>query len=136
MDYRAFRPCRRPPLPYFGRTTHEAPLITTLVAGLCLAFVFGLAAHRLRSPLIAGYLLAGVANGPFTPGYVADLSLASQLSEIGVILLMFGVGLQFSLADLMAVRGIAVAEAVAQIAVACLAGMGWAGYWGGGCRPG
>lgn len=132
MNYRAFRPCPCPLPPYLGRMSHEAPLIATIVAGLCLAFVFGLAAHRLRLPLIAGYLLAGVAIGPFTPGYVADLSLAAQLSEIGVILLMFGVGLQFSLSDLMSVRGIAVAGAVAQIAMACLAGMGlgWALGWG------
>ena len=65
--------------------THDVPLITTIVTGLCLAFVFGLLAHRLRLPLIAGYLLAGVVLGPFTPGYVADLGMAQQLSEIGVI---------------------------------------------------
>ena len=112
--------------------TDEAPLIATIVAGLCLAFVFGLIAHRLRLSLIAGYLLAGVAIGPFTPGYVADLEIATQLSEIGVILLMFGVGLHFSLADLMKVRGIALAGALAQIAMACLAGMGlgWVLGWG------
>ena len=112
--------------------SQETPLITTIVVGLCLAFVLGLVAHRLRLPLIAGYLLAGVAIGPFTPGYVADLGIASQLSEIGVILLMFGVGLQFSLSDLMAVRGIALAGAVAQIAAAVLAGMvvGWSLGWG------
>jgi monovalent cation:H+ antiporter-2, CPA2 family len=112
--------------------SQETPLIATIVVGLCLAFVLGLVAHRLRLPLIAGYLMAGVAIGPFTPGYVADLGIASQLSEIGVILLMFGVGLQFSLSDLMAVRGIALAGAVAQIAASVLAGMaiGWALGWG------
>ena len=112
--------------------SHEAPLIATIVTGLCLAFVMGLAAHRLRLPLIAGYLMAGVIIGPFTPGFVADIGIASQLSEIGVILLMFGVGLHFSLSDLMAVRGIAAAGALAQIAVAVLAGMalGWAMDWG------
>ncbi len=112
--------------------SHEAPLITTIVAGLCLAFALGLVAHRLRLPLIAGYLMAGVAIGPFTPGFVADLSIASQLSEIGVILLMFGVGLQFSPAHLMAVRGIAMAGALAQIAASVMAGMalGWALGWG------
>ena len=112
--------------------SHEAPLIATIVAALCLAFVLGLAAHRLRLPLIAGYLMAGVVLGPFTPGFVADLSIASQLSEVGVILLMFGVGLHFSVSDLMAVRGIALAGALAQIAVAVVAGMGlgWALGWG------
>ncbi len=111
---------------------HEAPLIATIVAGLGLAFIFGLLAHRLRLPMIAGYILAGVAVGPFTPGYVADISLASQLSEIGVILLMFGVGLHFSLTDLMAVRGIALAGAMAQIVLSVVAGLGigWALGWG------
>ena len=112
--------------------SHEAPLIATIVTGLCLAFVLGLLAHRLRLPLIAGYLMAGVVLGPFTPGFVADLSIAAQLSEIGVILLMFGVGLQFSPAHLVSVRGIALAGALAQIAAAVLAGMGlgWALGWG------
>ncbi len=112
--------------------THEAPLIATIVVGLCLAFALGLLAYRLRLSLIAGYLLAGVAIGPFTPGYVADLDIAAQLSEIGVILLMFGVGLHFSLADLMKVRGIALAGALAQIAISGLTGMGlgWLLGWG------
>ena len=112
--------------------THSAPLITTIVAGLCLAFVFGILAHRLRLPLIAGYLMAGVVISPFTPGYDADQSMASQLGELGVILLMFGVGLHFSLRDLMAVKGIATMGALAQIAVASLAGMGlgWVMGWG------
>jgi monovalent cation:H+ antiporter-2, CPA2 family len=110
---------------------HETPLITTLVAGFGLAFIFGLLAQRLKLPLIAGYLLAGVVIGPFTPGYVADLGLASELAELGVILLMFGVGLHFSPRDLMAVKGIAVPGALGQIAVATMAGtlmglwMGW-----------
>ena len=84
--------------------------------------------------MIAGYLLAGVLIGPFTPGYVADLSLAAELAEIGVILLMFGVGLHFSLADLMSVRRIAVPGALGQIAVATLAGtvFGWVLGWGAG----
>lgn len=103
---------------------HETPLITTIVAGLCLAFVLGLLAHRLRLPQIAGYLMAGVVIGPFTPGYLADQSLASQLGDLGVILLMFGVGLHFSLRDLMAVRGIATMGALAQILVCCVAGVG------------
>ena len=111
---------------------HETPLITTLVAGFGLAFIFGLLAQRLKLPLIAGYLLAGVVIGPFTPGYVADLGLASELAELGVILLMFGVGLHFSPRDLMAVKGIAVPGAVGQIAVATGAGtlMGWWLGWG------
>ncbi|WP_460451127.1 YbaL family putative K(+) efflux transporter [Alsobacter sp. SYSU BS001988] len=106
--------------------SHNVSLIATIVAGLGLAFVFGVLAHRLRlSPLI-GYLVAGIAIGPFTPGYVADQALAPQLAEIGVILLMFGVGLHFSLADLMRVRAIAVPGAVGQIAIATLMGMGLA----------
>ena len=111
--------------------SHDAPLIATLVTGLCLAFLFGLVANRLKLPLIAGYLMAGVAIGPFTPGYVADLGIAAQLSELGVILLMFGVGMHFSARDLMAVRGIAVAGAAAQIALSCVGGiaLAWALGW-------
>ena len=91
---------------------HETALIAILAAGLGFAFVFGFLAVRLGLPPLVGYLLAGVAVGPFTPGFVADPHLASQLAEIGVILLMFGVGLHFSPRDLMAVRGIAVPGAV------------------------
>lgn len=111
---------------------HETPLITTLVAGFGLAFLFGLLAQRLRLPLIAGYLLAGVVIGPFTPGYVADMGLATELAELGVILLMFGVGLHFSPRDLMAVKAIAVPGAFGQIAVATAFGtaMGWVLGWG------
>ena len=111
---------------------HDTPLITTLVAGFGLAFLFGLLAQRLRLPLIAGYLLAGVVIGPFTPGYVADAGLAAELAELGVILLMFGVGLHFSPRDLMAVRAIAVPGALGQIAVAMSAGtlVGWLMGWG------
>lgn len=110
---------------------HETPLITTLVAGFGLAFIFGLLAQRLKLPLIAGYLLAGVVIGPFTPGYVADMKLATELAELGVILLMFGVGLHFSPRDLMDVKGIAVPGALGQIAVATVFGtaMGWALGW-------
>jgi CPA2 family monovalent cation:H+ antiporter-2 len=110
---------------------HETPLITTLVAGFVLAFVFGAIANRLRIPPLVGYLCAGVLAGPYTPGFVADMSLAPQLAEIGVILLMFGVGLHFSLRDLLNVRGVALPGAVAQIAVATLTGcalgamLGW-----------
>jgi len=84
--------------------SHEAPLIGILVAGLGLAFILGTLAHRLKISVLVGYLLAGVVIGPFTPGYVADQNLALQLAEVGVILLMFGVGLHFSIKDLTAVR--------------------------------
>jgi CPA2 family monovalent cation:H+ antiporter-2 len=99
--------------------------------GFGLAFIFGLLAQRLKLPLIAGYLLAGVVIGPFTPGYVADMALAAELAELGVILLMFGVGLHFSPRDLMAVRKIAVPGALGQIAVATGFGtaLGWAMGW-------
>ncbi|HZF76630.1 MAG TPA: YbaL family putative K(+) efflux transporter [Acetobacteraceae bacterium] len=105
--------------------SHDTPLIATIVAGLGLAFLFGLAMQRLRLPPLVGYLLAGVAVGPFTPGFVADASLASELAEIGVILLMFAVGLHFSLGDLAAVRAISIPGAVAQIAVATALGTGF-----------
>lgn len=103
---------------------HETPLIAAIVAGIVLAFAMGALAHRLRISPLVGYLLAGVIVGPFTPGFVADQELVNQLAEIGVILLMFGVGLHFSLRDLLSVRAIAVPGAICQIAVAtCL---GWA----------
>ncbi|MDR6874319.1 CPA2 family monovalent cation:H+ antiporter-2 [Bosea sp. BE125] len=111
---------------------HPGPLIAILVAGLCLAFVFGALAQKLRFSPLVGYLLAGVAVGPFTPGFVADQGLANELAEIGVILLMFGVGLHFSLKDLLSVKTIAVPGALVQIAVATLLGLGlglWLG-WG------
>ncbi|BES83968.1 Kef family K(+) transporter [Pectobacterium araliae] len=100
------------------------PLISTIAGGLVLAFLLGILAHRLRISPLVGYLAAGVLVGPFTPGFVADASLASELAELGVILLMFGVGLHFSLKDLMAVKSIAIPGAIAQIAVATLLGMG------------
>ncbi|MBQ1541727.1 Kef family K(+) transporter [Caulobacter sp. CCUG 60055] len=103
---------------------HETPLIATIVAGLCLAFVFGAVANRFKAPPLVGYLLAGILVGPFTPGYVADQKLAPELAEIGVILLMFGVGLHFSLKDLLSVRKIAVPGAVVQMAAATVMGMG------------
>jgi K+:H+ antiporter len=106
--------------------THDTPLIATIVVGLGLAFVFGAIAQRLRIPPLVGYLLAGVAVGPFTPGFVADQNLASELAELGVILLMFGVGLHFSLNDLLSVRAIALPGAVVQIAVATCMGLGLA----------
>jgi CPA2 family monovalent cation:H+ antiporter-2 len=102
---------------------HESSLIAMIVIGLALAFVFGTIANRLKVSPLVGYLLAGVAVGPFTPGYVADQALASQLAEIGVILLMFGVGLHFSLKDLLAVRKIVLPSASVQIAVSALLGL-------------
>mgnify|MGYP001114415490 CR=1 FL=1 len=101
-----------------------SPLIAVIAGGLGLAFVFGAVAQRFRLPPLVGYLLAGVAAGPFTPGFVADTHLALQLAEIGVILLMFGVGLHFSLRDLLSVKAIAIPGAVAQIAIATILGMG------------
>ena len=109
---------------------HNTPLISTIVVGLVLAFVFGTLAQRLRISPLVGYLLAGVLMGPFTPGYVADQHLAHELAEIGVILLMFGVGLHFSLKDLLSVRAIAVPGAIVQIAVATLMGLGLAVWLG------
>ena len=108
------------------RMPHDTPLIATIVAGLGLAFVFGTIAHRLKIPPLVGYLLAGVAVGPFTPGYVADQALATELAELGIILLMFGVGLHFSLKDLLSVKAIAIPGAIVQIAVATLMGLGLA----------
>jgi CPA2 family monovalent cation:H+ antiporter-2 len=105
---------------------HDTPLISTIVVGLVLAFVFGAIANRLKMPPLIGYLVAGIAVGPFTPGFVADADLAIELSEIGVILLMFGVGLHFSLKDLLSVRAIAIPGAVVQIAGATIMGMGLA----------
>jgi CPA2 family monovalent cation:H+ antiporter-2 len=102
---------------------HHSPLIATIVVGLVLAFVLGAVANRLRISPIVGYLLAGICVGPFTPGFVADQSLAPQLAEIGVILLMFGVGLHFSLDDLLSVKLIAIPGAIVQIALATLLGM-------------
>jgi CPA2 family monovalent cation:H+ antiporter-2 len=110
---------------------HATPLIATLVAGLGLAFIFGALANRFRVPPLVGYLVAGVLVGPNTPGFVADQSLALELAEIGVILLMFGVGLHFSLKDLLSVRAIAVPGAVVQIAFATMLGvaLSWALGW-------
>jgi len=109
---------------------HETALLATIAAGLGLAFVFGFVATRLRVPPLVGYLLAGVALGPFTPGFVADTRHASQLAEVGVILLMFGVGVHFSLGDLLAVRRIAFPGAVARIAVVTPLAAAVARLWG------
>ncbi|MBB5392845.1 MULTISPECIES: YbaL family putative K(+) efflux transporter [unclassified Herbaspirillum] len=110
---------------------HHTPLIATIVGGLVLAFIFGTLANRFKMPPLIGYLVAGIAIGPFTPGFVGDADLAQELAEIGVILLMFGVGLHFSLKDLLSVKNIAIPGAVAQIAIATLLGMGlgWALGW-------
>lgn len=102
---------------------HATPLINTIVGGLVLAFLLGILANRFRISPLVGYLAAGVLVGPHTPGFVADTSLAPELAELGVILLMFGVGLHFSLKDLMAVKSIAIPGAIAQIAVATLLGI-------------
>src|SRR3954463_10797930 len=109
---------------------HDLPLITTIAAGLGLALLLGFVAARLKLPALVGYLLAGVLIGPFTPGFVADVALASELAEIGVMLLMFGVGLHFSLDDLLAVRKIAVPGAIVQMVAATALGVGLASWWG------
>ncbi|WP_254027755.1 YbaL family putative K(+) efflux transporter [Mesorhizobium ventifaucium] len=101
----------------------QAPLIATLVAGLGLAFILGTLANRLRLSPLVGYLVAGVLIGPFTPGFVADQALARQLAELGVILLMFGIGLHFSLNDLLSVRKIAIPGAVGQMALVTMLGL-------------
>ncbi|MDB5618403.1 YbaL family putative K(+) efflux transporter [Tardiphaga sp.] len=104
--------------------SHNTPLISTVVVGLVLAFILGTLAHRIRVSPLVGYLMAGVLMGPFTPGYVANQNIANELAEIGIILLMFGVGLHFSMKDLLSVRKIAIPGAVVQITVATLLGMG------------
>jgi CPA2 family monovalent cation:H+ antiporter-2 len=106
---------------------HNTPLISTVVIGLVLAFIFGALVQRVRVSPLVGYLLAGVVMGPFTPGFVADQNIANELAEIGIILLMFGVGLHFSLKDLWSVRAIALPGAVVQITAATV--MGWGLGW-------
>jgi CPA2 family monovalent cation:H+ antiporter-2 len=109
---------------------HELTLINTIAAALGLALVLGFVAARLRLPALVGYLAAGIVIGPFTPGFVADSALAAQLAEIGVMLLMFGVGLHFSLDDLMQVKRVAVPGAVVQMAAATAMGAVMASFWG------
>ena len=109
---------------------HNIPLITTIAAGFGVALVLGFIAERIKVPALVGYLLAGIIIGPATPGFVADVNIASQLSEIGVMLLMFGVGLHFSLNDLLAVKRIAVPGAVVQMGLATVLGMFIAWWWG------
>jgi CPA2 family monovalent cation:H+ antiporter-2 len=109
---------------------HSTPLIATLAIGFALALLMGVAATRVKLPPLVGYLVAGILVGPATPGFVADVDLSQQLAEIGVILLMFGVGLHFSLKDLLAVKKIALPGAVAQMFVATLLGLGLTTLWG------
>ncbi|MDQ3167081.1 MAG: cation:proton antiporter, partial [Chloroflexota bacterium] len=109
---------------------HDTGLMATVAVGLTAAFAAALIVMRIGLPPIVGYLLAGVAIGPFTPGFVADAALAPQLAEIGVILLLFGVGIHFSPGDLLAVRGIALPGAVGQITFTTLVGLGVASLWG------
>ncbi|MBY3753159.1 cyclic nucleotide-binding domain-containing protein [Azospirillum formosense] len=110
--------------------SHDVPLISMIAIAFGLAFIFGYLADRIRLPPLVGYLVAGIIIGPFTPGFVADGALAAQLAEIGVILLMFGVGLHFSPSDLLAVRKIAIPGAVGQIGLATALGVGLAWLWG------
>ena len=110
--------------------SHDVSLIAIIAVGFGLALILGFAAARLRMPPLVGYLVAGIVIGPGTPGFVADMQLASQLAEIGVMLLMFGVGLHFSVADLLAVRRIAIPGAIVQIAVAVAMGASVAHWWG------
>ncbi|MFC3077868.1 YbaL family putative K(+) efflux transporter [Phenylobacterium terrae] len=115
---------------------HDTSLITTVVMGLVFAFAGGFLAAKVRLPPLVGYLLAGIAVGPFTPGFTGDEEIATQLAELGVILLMFGVGLHFSIRDLLAVRNIAVPGALGQIAAATAMGAGLAHLWGWGLGAG
>src|SRR4026209_1014277 len=112
------------------RVPHDIALISTIAVGFALAFLLGFLVTRLGSLPLVGYLVAGVAVGPFTPGFVADPALAGQLAEIGVMLLMFGVGLHFSVADLMAVRRVVILGAIGQIVLATGIGLGLTLAWG------
>ncbi len=109
---------------------HSVTLITTIAAGFGLALIFGFIAEKLKTPALVGYLLAGIILGPTTPGITADVEIATELAEIGVMLLMFGVGLHFSLKDLLAVKRIAIPGAIVQMAVATILGMSLAIWWG------
>ena len=108
---------------------HNIPLVTTIAAGFGVALILGFIAERLNIPALVVYLVAGILIGPTTPGFFADVHIASQLSEISVMLLMFGVWLHFSLSDLMAVECIAILGAVVQMTLATLLGMGLAWWW-------
>ncbi len=105
-------------------------LVATIAVGFVLASIFGYVADRLRLPALVGFVVAGIFIGPFTPGFVADTAMAGQLAEIGIILLMFGVGLHFSASDLLAVRGVVLPGALGQIVLATLLGAGLCWMWG------
>jgi monovalent cation:H+ antiporter-2, CPA2 family len=109
---------------------HDVNIVGTIAVGFVLASVFGYIADRLRLPALVGFIVAGIFIGPFTPGFVADTEMAGQLAEIGIILLMFGVGLHFSASDLLAVRGVVIPGALGQIALATLLGAGLSWFWG------
>ena len=109
---------------------HNLPLLTTVAVALAYALVGGVVARRLRLPTIVGYLVAGMALGPFTPGFHGDFETIRQLAELGVILLMFGVGLHFSVSDLWHVRGIAIPGAISQMLIISLAGYWLGTAWG------
>lgn len=109
---------------------HNISLITTIAAAFGVALILGLIAERIKIPALVGFLVAGILIGPVTPGFVADAHIASQLSEIGVMLLMFGVGLHFSLDDLLAVKRIAIPGAVAQTGLATALDMFMVWWWG------
>lgn len=109
---------------------HDVNLVATIAVGFVLASIFGYIADRLRLPALVGFVVAGIFIGPFTPGFVADTAMAGQLAEIGIILLMFGVGLHFSASDLLAVRGVVLPGALGQIVLATLLGMGLCWLWG------
>ena len=109
---------------------HNIPLITTIAAGLVVALILGFLAEKVRIPAFLGYLLAGILIGPATPGFVADMHIASELSEIGVMLLMFGVGLHFSIGDLLSVKRIAIPGAIVQMSLATVLGAALAHWWG------
>jgi CPA2 family monovalent cation:H+ antiporter-2 len=115
---------------------HNTPLIALLAVSLVLALVFGFVAAKLRLPPLVGYLLAGIACGPFTPGFVGDQAIAHELAEIGVILLMFGVGMHFSLRDLLAVRAVALPGALLQTAGVTAFGILLTHWWGWGVGAG
>ena len=106
---------------------HDVNIVGTIAVGFVLASIFGYIADRLRLPALVGFVVAGIFIGPFTPGFVADAEMAGQLAEIGIILLMFGVGLHFSASDLLAVRGVVLPGALGQIALATLLGVAGAG---------
>src|SRR5260370_35384002 len=109
---------------------HEVPILVNITVALAVAFVGGFIAQRFKLPPLVGYLLAGIAIGPFTPGFVGDLHTIEQLAELGVVFLLFGVGLHFSLRDLWAVRDIAIAGALLQMALSTLLGVLLTRLWG------